>query len=332
MSGGATSFAPVRAAIGHSTDLTGATGCTVIRGIDGPLRGAVAVLGRATGTRELHTLDPGHLADRVDAVLLTGGSAYGLDAAAGVMRWCEERGRGFDTGAACVPLVPAAVIYDLAPLGSARARPTALMAYEACELARSDEIAEGSVGAGAGATVGKSLGAPGAMKGGVGVGAADAGTLHARAVMVVNAFGDVRDATGAIIAGARGTDGHFAGSDRVIVNGGAAATFAATGHNTTIGVVLVNVCLERVALQQLASAATAAFHRCITPAGTRVDGDVLFALCPPSGDTPSVTDGAALMALEALATAAVAQAIERAVRAARGRDGIPGLADRETAQ
>jgi L-aminopeptidase/D-esterase-like protein len=321
------SFRVVHAAVGHATDDVGATGCTVIRGIEGPLRGAVAVMGRATGTRELHTLDPGHLADRVDALLLTGGSAYGLDAAAGVMRWCEEQGRGFDTGAALVPLVPAAVIYDLAPLGSASARPTALMAYAATDSASADVIAEGSVGAGSGATVGKCCGVAGVMKGGLGVGAADAGDLSARAVIVLNAFGDVCDAQGRVIAGARAADGSFADASRVLREAGAAATFASAAHHTTIGAVLVNRCLDRTALQQLAHAATAAFHRHIRPAGTRVDGDVLFALCPPPGDTAPVTDPAMLMALEQLAADAVADAIQRAVRLARGRDGVPGVAD-----
>ena len=148
-----TSFAACGVAVGHATDVDGATGCTVIRGIDKPFRCAAHVMGRATGTREIALLDPAHLVDRVDAILLAGGSAYGLDAAAGVMRWMEERSRGFNVGAGVVPIVPAAVIFDLAPLGRFDARPSAQMAYDACESASSDDIREGSIGAGTGATV-----------------------------------------------------------------------------------------------------------------------------------------------------------------------------------
>src|SRR2546423_163409 len=151
-------WTPFGLAIGHATDDVGATGVTVVRGVDGAFRAAAAVLGRATGTRELETLAPWHVADRCDAILLAGGSAYGLDAAAGVMRWMEERGRGFAVGGGVVPIVPAAVLFDLSPLGDFHARPTADMAYAACERARADNIAEGSVGAGTGATVGKAAG------------------------------------------------------------------------------------------------------------------------------------------------------------------------------
>ena len=148
--GPAASLARFQLAVGHSSDADGATGCTVIRGIDGPHRAACAVIGRATGSRELALLTPGHLVERVDAILLTGGSAYGLDAAAGVMRWMEEHGRGFAVGPGVVPIVPAAVIFDLLPLGSFSARPTPAMAYAACEQATSDHIAEGAGGAGTG--------------------------------------------------------------------------------------------------------------------------------------------------------------------------------------
>src|SRR3954471_17949825 len=142
-------------AVGHATDRDGATGLTVVRGIDGAFRCASAVIGQATGTRELHAASPFHLVDRVDAVVLTGRSAYGLDATAGAMRWMEERGRGHPVGAGIgvVPIIPAAVIFDLAPLGSFAARPTPAMAYQACDTAASSGIAEGSVGAGTGAIV-----------------------------------------------------------------------------------------------------------------------------------------------------------------------------------
>src|SRR6516162_1527122 len=152
-------FARLGIAIGHASDERGATGLTVIRGAKGPLRAGVCVVGRATGSREIAAASADHHVDgRVDAILFTGGSAYGLDAAAGVMRWMEERGRGHPVGAGVVPIVPAAVVFDLAPLGRFDARPTAEMAYAAADTARSENVSEGSVGAGTGTTVGKVAG------------------------------------------------------------------------------------------------------------------------------------------------------------------------------
>lgn len=318
-------FGPLGVAVGHAQDEEGATGCTVIRGVDRPLRGGVVVLGRATGTRELHTLDPAHLAGRVDALLLTGGSAYGLDAAAGVMRWCEERGRGVDVGTGVVPIVPAAVVFDLSPLGRFDARPDAAMAYSACDLAHSAGIAEGAVGAGTGATVGKGAGMERAMKGGVGLGLVSSGDVSVGAVAVVNAFGDVRDADGRIVAGARGEDGAWADTARLAAGGDAVRRFAdVAARNTTISCVFTNAAPPRGELAQLASAATAAYHRRITPCGTSWDGDVVFALGALEGPE------APLMTLEALAVLALEEAIERAVRLARGRAGLPGCADRSS--
>jgi L-aminopeptidase/D-esterase-like protein len=350
------------------------------------MRGAAAIVGRATGTREMLPLTTHHLADRVDAVLLTGGSAYGLDAAAGVMRWMEERGRGFAVGPGVVPIVPAAVVFDLAPLGRFDARPTPAMAYDACERASSHDVAEGSVGAGTGTTVGKGAGVERAMKGGVGCAVASsgesnvvvAGALHVGALAVVNALGDVRDDRGAILAGARDGSGGFVDVARFLARGGGDGEVAAAAmRNTTLAVVMASVPLSRAELQQVAQAATAAFHRRITPAGTSFDGDVVFALAPldteeetdeardaargaardavstavseaasgaggpprrdvassPSlGHHPSIArradfSPAALLQVEALAVAALELAIERAVRLARGRDGIPGLGD-----
>ena len=324
-------FSSLGLAVGHATDERGATGCTVIRGTDGPLRGGVAIFGRATGSRELAAVTPPHVADRVDAVFFTGGSAYGLDAAAGVMRWMEERGRGHGVPGGVVPIVPAAVIFDLAPLGRFDARPTAEMAYAACEVASASEIAEGSVGAGTGATVGKIDGPARAMKGGVGCALVSSGGLHVAAITVVNALGDVRDGSGRIIAGARNTQNGFvdtaariAGADESRSERAASLTM----QNTTLALVATNLPLERVALAQLARAAGAALFRRITPTGTTVDGDVVFALSRHGGGTGS-RDNAPLSTLqvEALAVQALEEAIERAVRMARGRDGVPGLAD-----
>jgi L-aminopeptidase/D-esterase-like protein len=301
-------LAPWGLAVGHATDAGGATGLTVIRGVERAFHASVAVLGRATGTRELHTLSPNHLVDRVDAILLTGGSAYGLDAAAGAMRWMEQRRRGFPVGDGVVPIVPAAVIFDLAPLGQFTARPTADMAYAACEDARADRIAEGSVGVGTGATVGTIAGRMSAMKGGFGCSIARGGKVSVAAMAVVNAAGDVRGADGSIIAGARRPEGGFADVARLAAEGALTPSFRhAVARHTTLAVV-------------------AALYRRITPVGTSLDGDVVFAACPIA-DIGEQRVRPSAPHVEALAVQALESAIERAVRTARGRDGIPGLAD-----
>ncbi|MBX9928055.1 MAG: P1 family peptidase [Gemmatimonadaceae bacterium] len=313
-------FGSLGLVVGHATDDAGATGCTVIRGADGPFRAAAAVIGRATGTRELALLDPAATVDRVDALLIAGGSAYGLDAAAGVMRWHEAQGRGFAVGGGVVPIVPGAVLFDLKPCGRFDARPDAAMGFSACEAARGSGIAEGSVGAGTGLTVGKARGAAGAMKGGIGIASASGHGHHAVALAAVNAFGDVCDANGGPIAGVRGADGALIGTVAALEHAAPATSFPA-GSNTTIAVVALSAALPRTALHNVAQAATAAFHRRIRPAGTSWDGDIVFALAPLEG--PSAEP----LAIELLAVQALEAAIERAVRLARGRDGIPGLAD-----
>ena len=365
---GGADFTALGIAVGHASDFDGATGVTVVRGARGALRAAAAVVGRATGTREMHTLSPEHLVDRIDAVLLTGGSAYGLDAAAGVMRWMEERGRGFSVGDGVVPIVPAAVVFDLAPLGRFDARPTPAMAYDACDRAAGRGAAEGSVGAGSGATVGKGAGPEQAMKGGVGCAVAGAGAIAVGAVAVVNAFGDVRDGAGRIVAGARAAGGGFADSAALVAGGGSGGRFAAAAaasamRYTTIALVETSAPLTRHELAQVARAATAALYRRITPAGTTFDGDLVFAVAaldvaeprdvaPAAGPPPQheVATGAPaprhpsdatrvesapltlaeLMRFETLAVLALEEAIERAVRLARGRDGVPGCADPPT--
>ena len=310
-------------AVGHASDAAGATGITIVRGVDRPFRCSAVAIGRATGTRELHTVSPFHLVERTDAVVLTGGSAYGLDATAGAMRWMEERGRGHSVNGGVVPIIPAAVVFDLMPFGSFSARPTPAMAYDACEAATSARIAEGSVGAGTGVTVGKAGGIGGAMKGGVGIGLASAEGVVAGAVAVVNALGDVRDGSGRIIAGARGADGTFIDGARLIAEGGGIRRKVADTmlQNTTIAVVATSAAMTRVELSQLAQASSAALFRRITPTGTSYDGDVIFAVCPLDGPLVPAPQ------VEGLAVAALEEAIERAVRLAAGRDGIPGLAD-----
>ena len=290
------------------------------------MRGGVAIAGRATGSRELHALSPDHLVDRIDAILLTGGSAYGLDAAAGVMRWMEERDRGFPVGDGVVPIVPAAVIFDLSPLGSFDARPTAAMAYDACDRAKSSNVSEGAIGAGTGATVGKVLGRSSAMKGGFGCALTSRGDTSVAACVVVNALGDVRDARGSIIAGARAESGGFADSAAIFARDEAVDRFGSlAGQNTTLAVVATNVGLDRSQLGQVAHAAIAAMKARITPCGTRFDGDIIFAVCP--SDAPASSSASALETIRSMAVDALAAAIERGVRLAVGRDGIPGLGD-----
>lgn len=316
-------FGPLGLAVGHATDHAGGTGATIIRGIDRGFRASAATIGRATGTREMHPLTPGHVVESVDAILLTGGSAYGLDAAAGAMRWLEEQGRGHPVGLGVVPIVPAAVIFDLAPCGRFDARPTPQMIYGACRDARPTPIPEGSIGAGTGATVGKGAGIERAMKGGVGCAMHESAGVVVGAIAVVNALGDVRDAGGTIIAGARDGEGGFVDIAWRIADGSVPQRRMADlqGRNTTIALVATNALLSRVELQHLAGAAGAAIYRRITPSGTSFDGDVVFSACPLEGRPAAVPH------VEALAVRALEEAIERAVRLARGRDGVPGLAD-----
>jgi L-aminopeptidase/D-esterase-like protein len=266
--------------------------------------------------------------------MLTGGSAYGLDAAAGVMRWMEAHGRGVAFGSGRIPIVPAAVIFDLQPLGRFDARPTPDMAYRATESAKPGNFGEGSIGVGTGATVGKILGAARAMKGGFGCAVESLPDVAVAAMVVVNAFGDVRDDAGRIIAGARDPQGGFADATRVLRHAEVAAPVAAAhaGRNTTLAIVASSVPLTIGELAQLAHAASAGLYRRITPCGSSVDGDVVFAISPESGERWDLEiEGRrrplAPMIIEAMAVAALEQAIERAVRLARGRDGIPGLAD-----
>ncbi|HYT05905.1 MAG TPA: P1 family peptidase [Gemmatimonadales bacterium] len=315
--------------VGHWTDRAGATGCTVVLAPPGGMRAACAVRGRATGTRELDALHPRHLVGHIDAILLAGGSAYGLGAADGVMRWLRDQGRGFPVGpAGVVPIVPTAVIFDfdLAPGSKANRWPSADDAYRACAAAGT-EVAEGSAGAGTGATVGKALGPRRAMKGGVGTWAVRGGDVVVGALVVLNAVGNVLDGRGQILAGARGPDGKLADALQYLAAGG--APFGAlsrqeddgAGRNTTLAVVATNAALERVGLESLAHAAGDALARRIVPYGTMFDGDVVFAV-----STATLAPATPLQ-VEALAALAVPVAVERAVRLARGVGDIPGLAD-----
>jgi L-aminopeptidase/D-esterase-like protein len=307
--------------VGHWTHPSGATGCTVVLAPPGGMRAAVALRGRATGTRELDALDPRHVVGHADAILLTGGSAFGLGAADGVMRWLKERGRGFPVRAElAIPIVPAAVIFDLGNTGAEPLWPGPDGAAAACDAA-STVMVEGSVGVGAGATVGKAAGMARSMKGGVGSWAERAGDVVVSAAVVTNAVGDIRDGQGAILAGARDDRGGFLDCQRYLAQGG--APFGAEPpmrHNTTLAVVATNAALDKIGLEALARAGSDALARRITPYGTLFDGDVVFAV-----STAAVPPASPLQP-EALAAEVVPLALERAVRMARGTALIPGLA------
>src|SRR5262245_62044291 len=260
--------------VGHAQDTVARTGCTVILG---PFRASVHVAGFATGTRELHVLDHNHLVPLVDAILLTGGSAFGLAAADGVVAWLEERGQGFDAGPARVPLVPAAVLFDLG-VGDPNIRPDAAMGRAACEAASAEPVREGAVGAGAGATVGKALGMASAVKAGVGSWAVDFGEYTLAALAVVNALGDVLAHDGSIIAGARDASGRFVNTSEMLRKAPDRASNIRAGSNTTLAVVATDAPLERGALHALARQSANGLVRRISPVFTQFDGDVIFAL------------------------------------------------------
>jgi len=257
---------------GHYTDKDNKTGCTVILCPEGAVCGA-DVRGAAPGTRETDLLRPENTVQMVHAVLLTGGSAYGLDAAGGVMKYLEERGIGYQTPAGVVPIVPAAVLYDL-DNGNPKIRPGTAEGYKACLNASDGELAQGSVGAGTGATVGKILGAQGSMPGGIGCASVELpGGVFVAAVMAVNALGDICDGE-SIIAGAK-RDGQFIHTCRFMLTHDFNAQ---QGTNTTIGVVATNAWLDKAQAARLASAAHDGLARAVVPAHTVYDGDTIFAL------------------------------------------------------
>jgi L-aminopeptidase/D-esterase-like protein len=303
-----TSLTAVRGVqVGHAQDEEARTGCTVVLG---PFRAAAFVGGFASGTRELDVLGPTHLAPVIDAILLTGGSAFGLAAADGVMKWLEERGRGFDTGVVRVPLVPAAVIFDLGAANPAR-RPDSAMGYAACAAASDAPVREGRAGAGMGATVGKLLGPANAMAGGLGSWSSASGPYTIGALVVVNALGDVFSASGEVLAGARLPDGVFANSMKLLERGSSARGFADRQPNTTLAVVGTDAPLSRTELAALARQAANALARRIAPVFTQFDGDVVFALSTSANI--SEMPPADRLALGATAQLVLENAIERAV-------------------
>ncbi|MHB8770951.1 MAG: P1 family peptidase [Syntrophales bacterium] len=263
--------------IGHAEDLQAATGATVVICEAGAVVG-VDVRGGAPGTRETDLLDPVNLVDRVHAVLLAGGSAFGLDAAAGVMQYLEERKIGFDVGVTRVPIVCAAVLFDLT-IGDHRVRPDREMGYRACLNAGSAECRQGSVGAGAGATVGKILGGERAMKSGLGCHALQVGELKVGALVAVNCLGDVIDPlTGRKLAGPLNDDRRsLADTEAIMVEAYADKKNLFSG-NTTIGLVATNAALTKAQATKLASMAHDGYARTMRPAHSMVDGDTIFAM------------------------------------------------------
>ena len=303
--------------VGHAQDMDALTGCTVILCPPNTV-GGVDQRGGAPGTRETDLLHPMHLVNQVTAVLLTGGSAFGLDAAAGVMRYCEENKMGFDASYATVPIVPAAVLFDLG-IGDPKVRPDAEMGYQACLNASDDPPAEGNVGAGTGATVGKVLSPKMSTKSGIGSACVDlGGGGKVAAIVAVNAFGDVVDpASGEIIAGARGIKG-YADTLKVMKSfvGRKVMGFSSGPANTVIGVVATNVKLNKEQITRVAQMAHNGLARTVRPAFTLLDGDTCFALS--SGEVEMD-----LNIVGAYAAVAYQEAILNAVRKAEKAGGVP---------
>lgn len=300
--------------VGHFTDTRRPTGCTVLLCPQGAVAG-VDVRGAAPGTRETDLLHPLATLETVHALLLTGGSAFGLDAASGVMRWLDEHGHGVQVGPARVPIVPAAVLFDLW-VGDARIRPDAAAGYAACEAASTAHPAQGSVGAGTGASVGKLFGIEGAMKGGIGTASIQVGAITVAALIAVNAIGDVVDpASGRVIAGARGPDGRTPLDTMAALCDGQLPAHLLDGMATTIGIVATDAALTKAQANKLASMAHDGLARSINPVHTATDGDALFAVATGGSGKPGH-----LSVLGALAAEVTARAVLNAVRAATGVD------------
>lgn len=304
--------------VGHADHEKGLTGCTVVLAEAGMICG-VDVRGSAPGTRETDLLSPIHMVDKVHAVVLSGGSAFGLQAASGVMDYLEERAKGLDTGDAHVPIVPAAVLYDLG-IGDAGVRPNREMGYRACEAA-STEVPVGNVGAGRGATVGKALGMKRAMKAGLGTASI---RLHdgliVGAIVAVNAFGHVIDPEdGRVLAGPRGEEGMPLDTVQILQENKREGILFA-GMNTTIGVVATNAKLSKSRITKVAQMAQNGLARTIFPSHTMVDGDTLFALA--TGEVHASVD-----LVGALAANVVSEAIVQGVKAAKGAGGLPAAGE-----
>ena len=298
--------------VGHMSDARRPTGCSVVLTPEGAVAG-VDVRGAAPGTRETDLLEPGNLVQQVHAVLLSGGSAFGLDAAGGVMQWLERHGIGHDVKVARVPIVPAAVLFDLL-VGDPSIRPDSNAGWQACENASTRRPAEGNVGVGSGAAIGKLFGIQRAMKGGVGTASVTVEGITVGALIACNALGDVVDPeTAHVMAGARNASGRgLLDSHRALLRGTAPQTIVA-GTNTTIGVIATDAVLSKTQAQRLACVAHDGLARSINPVHTMSDGDTLFAL-----GTGRANRTLGMTVLSSMAAEATARAVVNAVLAARG--------------
>jgi L-aminopeptidase/D-esterase-like protein len=316
--------------VGHAQDLDAITGCTVVICENGAVAG-VDQRGGAPGTRETDAIRPLHLVNKIQAVMLAGGSAYGLDAASGAMKFLEEKGLGFDAGVAKVPIVPSAILFDLA-IGKASVRPDLTMGYRACLNASNSVVEQGCVGAGTGALAGNALGPKQATKSGIGSASIDiGGGVIIGALIAVNPFGDIYDSkSGQILAGTRtiskgpikiGEEAVFANTKSLIKTmiGKAAMSFASS-HNTVIGVVATNAALNREEANFLAQMSQDGFPLAISPTHTLFDGDTLFALSTGKAHVDVNIIGA-------YAVDVVAQAIVNAVEHAVSMGNIPSMHD-----
>jgi L-aminopeptidase/D-esterase-like protein len=316
VSRGLTAVAGIK--VGHHTLTERPTGCTVVLMEAGAV-GGVDVRGGAPGTRETDLLDPVNAVSVVHAIVLAGGSAFGLDAANGTVRYLEEKGIGFETRVARVPIVPAAILIDLAFGGNPKIRPTADCGYKAAQAATDGPIAEGNVGAGAGATIGKLAGHERAMKGGLGTAAITLPNgLVVAALVAVNAVGDVIDpATSRVIAGVRTPDGKALADARVLLRSGGTLK-PHLAENTTIGVVATNATLTKAQAQKMAQMAHDGYARAISPVHTPGDGDTIFSVA-----TGTVSGEPNVFLIGALAAEAMADAIVRAISQAESLGGLP---------
>jgi len=313
--------------VGHAQNMDALTGCTVVLVEKGAV-GGVDQRGGAPGTRETDLLRPMHMVDKINAIVLTGGSAFGLDAATGVMKFLEEHGIGFNSGIVRVPIVPAAVLFDLG-IGDPAVRPDADMGYQACLNATSGEFSQGNVGAGTGATVGKIFGMKQAMKSGIGSASMEiGGGVIVSALVAVNAFGDVVDpTTRQIIAGARpmqagpiniGGKDKFADTLNVMKSfaGRTIMGFASAASNTVIGVIATNANLNKEETNKLAQMTHNGLALSIRPAHTMFDGDTIFALATGKHK-------ADINIVGAFAAETMAQAVINAVKSAEPAAGLP---------
>jgi len=309
--------------VGHFTDPRKPTGCTALIFEKGATAG-VDVRGSAPGTRETDLLNPTNTVQQIHAIVLAGGSAFGLDAASGVVRYLDERGIGFRVGPSVVPIVPAAILFDL-EIGDPKIRPNAESGYQAAKAAAPGAVAEGNVGAGAGAAVGKMFGMKAAMKSGLGTASIKVGNtgIVVGAIVAVNAVGDiVNPKTGKIIAGARKPDGSGFLDSMAQVREGRGVVLPRAGANTTIGVIATNVAFDKAQMTKIAQMAHDGLARTIYPVHTPSDGDTIFAVATGASSVRADHGAIGALAADVLATAVL-----RAVMNARGLPGLPSYRD-----